>query len=72
MTACGRRNRSEHRVTEAAGPEMVADRSQITLARRDLSQAALLFEALVETRHGDELADAWEEAWERGDAWKET
>ncbi|MCO5964780.1 nucleotidyltransferase family protein [Sinorhizobium meliloti] len=40
-------------------------------ADKDLSQAALLFEALVETRHGDELADAWEEAWERGDAWKE-
>lgn len=40
-------------------------------ADQDLSQAALLFEALVETRHGDELADAWGEAWERGDAWKE-
>lgn len=40
-------------------------------ADKDLSRAALLFEALVETRHGDELADAWEEAWERGDAWKE-
>ncbi|MBW9116523.1 hypothetical protein JNB88_23080 [Rhizobium cauense] len=40
-------------------------------ADKDLLQAALLFEALKETRHGDELADAWEEAWERGDAWKE-
>ena len=40
-------------------------------ADKDLTQAALLFEALVQTRHGDELADAWEEAWNRGDAWKE-
>ncbi len=40
-------------------------------ADKDLSQAALLFQALVETRHNDELADAWEEAWDRGDAWKE-
>ena len=39
-------------------------------ADKDLTQAALLFEALVETRHGNELSDAWEEAWERGDAWK--
>ncbi|TMU95488.1 nucleotidyltransferase family protein [Brucella haematophila] len=41
-------------------------------ADKDLTQAALLFEALVETRHGNELSDAWEEAWERGDAWKES
>lgn len=40
-------------------------------ADKDLTQAALLFEALVQTRHGIELSDAWEEAWERGDAWKE-
>ena len=40
-------------------------------ADKDLTQAALLFEALVQTRHGDELTDAWEEAWNRGDAWKE-
>jgi hypothetical protein len=32
-------------------------------AVKDLFPAALLFEALVETRHSDELADAWEEAW---------
>ncbi|MBP2448899.1 nucleotidyltransferase family protein [Rhizobium leguminosarum] len=40
-------------------------------ADKDLSQAALLFQALVETRHGDELADAWGEAWDRGESWKE-
>ena len=40
-------------------------------ADKDLTQAALLFEALVETRHDGELVDAWEEAWDRGNAWKE-
>jgi hypothetical protein len=40
-------------------------------ADKDLSQAALLFEALVETRHSDELVDAWEEAWDRGGSWRE-
>lgn len=40
-------------------------------ADKDLTQASLLFQALVETRHDSELADAWEEAWDRGDAWKE-
>jgi hypothetical protein len=40
-------------------------------ADKDLTQAALLFEALLATRHGDELADAWGEAWDRGDAWRE-
>jgi hypothetical protein len=40
-------------------------------ADKDLLQAGLLFEALIETRHGDELADAWAEAWDRGDSWKE-
>ncbi|TVZ73929.1 hypothetical protein BCL32_2220 [Rhizobium mongolense USDA 1844] len=40
-------------------------------ADKDRSQAALLFEALVETRHDDELADAWAEAWDRGDSWRE-
>lgn len=53
---------SSRRLTDALG-RLKAD--------KDLLQAALLFEALEETRHGDELADAWEEAWERGDAWKE-
>ncbi|MEY9560167.1 nucleotidyltransferase family protein [Sinorhizobium fredii] len=38
---------------------------------KDLTQASLLFEALIETRHDYELADAWGEAWERGDSWKE-
>lgn len=40
-------------------------------AVKDLFPAALLFEALVETRHSDELADAWEEAWGARGAWKE-
>lgn len=41
-------------------------------ADKDLTQAALLFEALVQKRHGDELTDAWEEALNRGDPWKES
>ena len=40
-------------------------------ADKDLAQASLLFQALVETRHDSELADAWEEASDRGDAWRE-
>ncbi|CDM61721.1 hypothetical protein LPU83_pLPU83d_0350 (plasmid) [Rhizobium favelukesii] len=40
-------------------------------ADKDLTQAALLFEGLVETRQSDAIAIAWEEAWDRGDAWKE-
>jgi hypothetical protein len=31
----------------------------------------LLFEGLVETRQSDAVAIAWEEAWDRGDAWKD-
>jgi hypothetical protein len=40
-------------------------------ADKDLSQAALLFEGLVKTRQSDAIALAWEEAWDRGDAWRE-
>lgn len=46
-----------------------------TLARvkadKDLTQASLLFQALVETRHDSELTEAWAEAWDRGDSWKD-
>jgi hypothetical protein len=31
----------------------------------------LLFEALLETRQGDVLADAYREAWDRSKAWQE-
>ena len=40
-------------------------------ADKDLSQASLLFEGLVKTRQSDAIAVAWEEAWDRGDAWRE-
>jgi hypothetical protein len=40
-------------------------------ADKDLPQAALLFEALVETRQGDVVADAWQEAWDPCAAWNE-
>ncbi|TCQ95818.1 GSU2403 family nucleotidyltransferase fold protein [Neorhizobium sp. JUb45] len=38
---------------------------------KDLQQAALLCEALQQTRRSDDLADAYTEAWERGSAWQE-
>jgi len=40
-------------------------------ADKDVAQASLLFQALVETRHDSDLADAWAEAWDRGDPWRE-
>lgn len=38
---------------------------------KDALQASLLSEALVETRQGDLLADAYREAWNRGASWQE-
>ncbi|WP_425624933.1 nucleotidyltransferase family protein [Agrobacterium radiobacter] len=38
---------------------------------KDLQQASLLSEALVETKQGYVLADAYREAWDRGTAWQE-
>ncbi|WP_173995734.1 GSU2403 family nucleotidyltransferase fold protein [Agrobacterium tumefaciens] len=38
---------------------------------KDALQASLLCEGLVETRRGDELADAYEEAMARGPSWRE-
>jgi hypothetical protein len=40
-------------------------------SQKDLMQAGLLFEAMAETRRSDDLALAWIEAWNRGDAWRE-
>jgi len=33
-------------------------------------KASFLFEALVETRRGSDLAEAYNEAWERGPSWQ--
>ncbi|AFL51365.1 hypothetical protein ABIE78_002813 [Sinorhizobium fredii] len=38
---------------------------------KDLLQASLLCEALRETRQSNILADAYQEAWERGPSWQE-
>ena len=38
---------------------------------KDVRQAALLFEALQQTRRTSDLAFAYNEAWERGPAWRE-
>jgi len=38
---------------------------------KDIRQAALLFEALQQTRRSADLAHVYNEAWERGPAWQE-
>lgn len=38
---------------------------------KDIRQAAILFEALIQTRRQQDLALAYTEAWERGAAWQE-
>ena len=38
---------------------------------KDLLQAATLFEAMIQTRQGDLLADAYQEALDRGASWQE-
>jgi len=38
---------------------------------KDLLQASMLSEALVETKQGYALADAYQEAWDRGPSWRE-
>lgn len=40
-------------------------------SRKDRLQAATLIEAMIETRRGDDLAQAYVEAWNRGPAWRE-
>lgn len=38
---------------------------------KDLLQAALLCEALVETKQGYVLGGSYEEAWDRGPSWQD-
>ena len=40
-------------------------------AAKDAAQAGSLIEALVETRQGDLLRDAWDDAWSRGPHWRQ-
>jgi hypothetical protein len=47
------------------------DSSGILKRDKDVRQAALLFEAMAETRRMDELAEAWSDAWGRGAAWQD-
>ncbi|TIU31553.1 MAG: hypothetical protein E5W38_15590 [Mesorhizobium sp.] len=47
------------------------ERSAAAKREKDLAQASLLVEALDTTRRQDDLAFAFAEAWERGDAWRE-
>jgi len=47
------------------------ERSAAAKREKDLHQASLLVEALATTRRQDDLAFAFAEAWDRGDAWRE-
>lgn len=47
------------------------ERSGVAKREKDLQQASLLVEALDTTRRRDDLAHAFAEAWERGDAWRD-
>lgn len=47
------------------------DREGLAKRRKDRQQSQSLFEALIQTRHVDVLADAYIEAWMRGPAWKD-
>ncbi|RRH94793.1 hypothetical protein EH240_26255 [Mesorhizobium tamadayense] len=47
------------------------ERSAAAKREKDLHQASLLVEALDVTRRRDDLAHAFAEAWERGEAWRE-
>jgi len=38
---------------------------------KDIAQSSLLCEALVQTRRGSDLAEAYREAWDRGRSWQE-
>jgi len=70
-------------VVNVPAPERYAVHKLIVASRRrddpagilkrdkDAWQASLLIEALVETRHQDDLAFAFDEAWERGPHWQE-
>jgi hypothetical protein len=47
------------------------ERSGAAKREKDLHQVSLLVEALDTTRRRDDLAHAFAEAWERGDAWRD-
>lgn len=81
--ACHAEGRSDF-VIDIPAPEPYAVHKLIVASRRrtdalgrakrdkDLVQASLLSEALVKTRQSYLLADAYREAWARGEAWQET
>lgn len=48
-----------------------ADGQGLAKREKDIRQAALLFEALQQTRQSADLALVYNEAWERGPAWQE-
>lgn len=48
-----------------------ADADGTGKSRKDRLQSKILIEAMLEFRQGEALADAYMEAWDRGDAWRE-
>lgn len=47
------------------------DLNGVAEREEDVAQALTLMEALVTSRHGDDLAEAFDEAWNRGEVWRE-
>jgi hypothetical protein len=47
------------------------DHNGILKLEKDVRQAEMLMDALIQTRRQSDLADAYAEAWKRGSAWKE-
>lgn len=47
-----------------------SDAGSAAKREKDIQQASLLIEALGETRRGDDLAEAFTEAWNRGPNWR--
>lgn len=52
-------------------PRRREDRDGTAKSAKDLMQAVTLMEAMVQLRRGDEFAEAYVEAWERGPHWRE-
>jgi hypothetical protein len=53
------------------GSRRIMDTVGAAKREKDLKQAAILFEALPLARREDDLAQAFQEAWERGEAWRQ-
>lgn len=48
-----------------------SDKNGVSKSEKDRAQALNLMQAMTETRRADALADAFMEAWDRGEAWQQ-